>query len=318
MKLINEKYLAITGGIGGAKLALGLTHILSTDQLAFVVNTADDFQHYGLHICPDIDTLLYTLSGLANTEFGWGRGQESWHCMEVLKQLQDEPWFQLGDYDLGIHLYRTKLHQSGERLTCITKLIFERFNVPYSVFPMCDEPVSTIVKTTNGELAFQHYFVRDACEPKVLGFYFNKIQSAKPVPELYSWIHEKKPAGIIICPSNPFVSVDPILKIPGMRDLLRLHNQKVVAIAPIIGGQAVIGPLAKMMEELGRPVAPLSIAEHYGDLIDGIVIDEQDASQQAKIQSLGIEVVVAQTMMRTLQDRIDLAQTTLNFMRAIC
>ena len=308
--------LALTGGIGGAKLAVGLARALPAEHLAFVVNTGDDFEHFGLHVSPDIDTLAYTLAGEANPDAGWGRKGESWHFMETLEALGGETWFRLGDRDLALHVLRRERLASGASLSEATREICGRLGVPHQVVPMSDDPVRTIVQTNRGRLAFQHYFVRERCAPAVAGFEFAGIGDAKPAPPLQSLLKRGVEA-IVICPSNPFVSVDPILKVPGMTALLRSANAPIIAVSPIVGGKAIKGPTAKMMQELAIPATAAEVAQHYRGVIDGFVLDEQDAQAADAVRSLGIEVAIAQTVMVSLEDRVSLAHETLAFAAAL-
>ena len=305
-------YLALTGGIGGAKLALGLARILAADEIAFLVNTGDDFEHLGLHISPDMDTLTYTLAGLSNPQAGWGRKDESWQFMAALDELGGETWFQLGDRDLALHVTRTEMLRQGATLTQATRRIAARFGIAQRIIPMSNDPVRTQVHTASGPLAFQHYFVRDRCEPVVTGFEFSGAESATPSPDLAA--HLKDCDGIIICPSNPFVSVDPILAVPGLGAALKASEAPVVAVSPIVGGTAIKGPTAKMMGELGMPATADQVAEHYAGLIDGFILDQQDAALDG---TLAVPTRVAQSLMVTLQDRERLAAETLDFAHAL-
>lgn len=300
--------LALTGGVGGAKLALGLAHVLPPEALQFVVNTGDDFEHLGLHICPDIDTLTYTLSNEANKETGWGRAGESWNFMDALAGFGGETWFNLGDKDLALHITRTQLLRGGATLTEATRAITRKLGIEHDVLPMSDDPVRTVVHSDAGNLAFQHYFVRDRCKPKVSGFFFRGLEDARPNPRLLDILGDCR--AVIICPSNPFVSVDPILKLPGLREALRASGTPVIAVSPIVGGIAIKGPTAKMMAELDVPATAAQVASHYGDLLTGFVLDEQDAALD---NQLPVTTAVAQTVMRTLDDRIRLAEFTLAF-----
>lgn len=300
--------LAITGGVGGAKLGLGLSKLLPPDALAFAVNTGDDFEHLGLEISPDLDTLTYTLADLANPETGWGRRDESWHFLETLKALGGETWFQLGDRDLALHLRRTRLLVEGASRTEAAGVIAASLGVRHPLLPMSDDPVRTTVHTADGPLAFQHYFVRDRCAPAVTGFEFQGAAEARPSPALLERLEAAD--GVVICPSNPFVSVDPMLAIPGLREALKQARAPVVAVSPIIGGTAIKGPAAKMMRELDLPASADQVAAHYGDLLDGFVLDHRDAGLEAGIT---VPTVVAQTVMVTLRDRVELAGTVLEF-----
>ncbi len=305
-------YLALTGGIGGAKLALGLARILAADEVAFVVNTGDDFEHLGLHISPDMDTLAYTLAGLSNPEAGWGRKDESWQFMDALGELGGETWFRLGDRDMALHVTRTRMLNQGATLTQATRRIAASLGVQQPIIPMSDDPVRTEVHTASGPMAFQHYFVRDRCEPAVTGFEFAGAEDAVPSPALAA--HLEGCEGIIICPSNPFVSVDPILAVPGLKEALKASGAPLVAVSPIVGGAAIKGPTAKMMGELGVPATADQVAEHYAGLIDGFILDEQDAALNG---TLAMPTRVAQSLMLTLQDRERLAAETLDFVNAL-
>lgn len=307
------RVLALSGGVGGAKLALGLSHVLPAERLAVLVNTGDDFEHLGLRICPDIDTILYTLSGKANPDTGWGRRDESWHCLDALRDLGAPDWFQLGDRDLATHLLRRQLLDSGERLTGVTAHLALQLGVGPAIVPMSDTPVATLIDTPDGELAFQHYFVRERCAPTVTGFRFAGIEQAQTPPELDALLATPDLSAIVICPSNPFVSIDPILAVPGLRERLRAHPAPVVAISPIIGGQAVKGPTAKMMTELGVPRTSIAVAEHYRDLLDGLIIDRDDSDQADALIASGLPTAVLPTLMVSLEDRIELARATLAF-----
>lgn len=306
------RILAITGGVGGAKLALGLSHLLGPEEVAFAVNTGDDFQHLGLEICPDLDTLTYTLAGVANPETGWGRRDETWNFLDTLKTLGGEAWFQLGDKDLALHVTRSRLLDQGIRRTEVTAAIGQALGVRHRMLPMSDDAVRTTVHTAEGALSFQHYFVRDRCAPAVTGFEFHGAQDARPSPEILAWLETAD--GVVICPSNPFVSVDPMLSIPGMRRALTGASAPVIAVSPIVGGAALKGPAAKMMRELSLPATADQVAGHYEGLLDGFVLDEQDAHLA---QQVDVPTIVAQTVMLTLRDRIDLAQTVLDFINSL-
>lgn len=312
-----DRFIALTGGVGGAKLALGLTQLLSPDEIAFIVNTGDDFEHLGLHVSPDIDTLVYTLSGESNTDVGWGRRGETWQFMRALKQFGGETWFNLGDLDLAMHLERTQRLHKGATLTQVTQQLATALGVEYAVLPMSDAPVRTMIGTADGELAFQHYFVRDRCAPAVTGFRFAGASDASPTREIESHFDDKALAGVIICPSNPFVSVDPVLAVPGMRERLKNIGAPIVAVSPIVAGTAIKGPTAKMMTELSIPNDAISVARHYRGLIDGFVIDQQDAALEPTIAALGIATVVTQTVMLSLADRRQLADDVLRFVKRL-
>ena len=305
--------LALSGGVGGAKLALGLARTLAAADLNIVANTGDDFTHLGLRICPDIDTVIYTLSDLADKERGWGRQDESWNFMAAFGRLGGEDWFNLGDGDLAMHVRRSLEIAGGKSLTKVTDDIASTLGIGPTILPMSDDPIATIVETPDGPLPFQHYFVRDQCKPAVTGFRFDGIEIAKPNPQLMDVLVGGTLDAVIITPSNPFVSIDPILSVPGVRDALELLTAPIVAVSPIVGGQAIKGPAAKMMAELGLPSSATEVAKHYQGLIDGFVIDETDAAQAAAISALGMKVKVAQTVMRDLDDRKLLATACCDF-----
>lgn len=312
--VLKTKVVALAGGVGGAKLVDGLAQALPPENLTVIVNTGDDFEHYGLKICPDLDTICYTLAGLANPATGWGRADESWNAMASLEILGGPTWFRLGDRDLGTHLERTRRLREGEPLSKIVNDFCRAWEVGVKVLPMSDDPVPTLVNTEEGPLAFQDYFVRRKCRPEVKGFTIEGAVKAKPAPGVLEAIQE---AGLaVICPSNPWVSIDPILAIPDIRSTLA--NRPVVAVSPIIAGQALKGPAAKMFLELGiRPGAP-AVANHYGwqpggGLLSGFVMDQVDRSLADSLASSGYQVMVTDSIMRTKTDRLRLAQEVLAF-----
>jgi len=309
----NKKILALSGGVGGAKLALGLKHYLPADQLTVVANTADDFEHLGLSISPDLDTVMYTLAGLNDTDKGWGLAGESWNGLAALERLGGDTWFQLGDQDLATHLLRTQALAQGKTLTEVTELLSQGLNAGVRLLPMSDDPVRTMIETATGELSFQHYFVRDRCAPVVTGFRFEGIETAKAQTEFLQLLQGDELAAVVVCPSNPFVSVEPMLSLPGVRAALKQSRAPVVAVSPIVAGMAIKGPAAKMMQELSMPASAQAVANYYGDLLDGFVIDESDAFQAEAIEALGIKTLVTPTIMNDLGDRIDLAQQVVKF-----
>jgi LPPG:FO 2-phospho-L-lactate transferase len=301
--------IALSGGVGGAKLALGLSHLAGVggENLLIVANVGDDFEHLGLNICPDIDSIVYALSGLNDQEKGWGRADEGWRFMEALGQLGGEDWFNLGDRDLAMHVLRTQALASGQSLTQVTRTITEQLGIASQVVPMTDDPVRTMVQTADDPLAFQHYFVRDCCEPVVTGFKFEGMAEARPQADFIATLKNPDLRAVIITPSNPFVSIDPILDLAGVRDALEATAAPIIAVSPIVAGLAIKGPAAKMMTELGMPSTALAVAEHYEDLIDGFVLDETDAELADDIDCLGIRPFMAQTIMKSLEDRESLA-----------
>ncbi|NIB38686.1 2-phospho-L-lactate transferase [Pseudomaricurvus alkylphenolicus] len=313
MNTKKHKVLAISGGVGGAKLALGLYKLLPPQQLTIVTNTADDFEHLGLSISPDLDTLMYTLAGRNNQAQGWGLAGESWQTMAMLKDYGAEDWFQLGDKDIATHLVRSQLLRQGKSLAEVTTHLCRKLGIETTVLPMTDDPVRTRIQTADGELAFQHYFVREQCRPAVTGYRFDGIDSAKAHPDILQQLADEALSAIIICPSNPFVSVSPFLQLEGVRDALKASRAPVIAVSPIVAGMAIKGPAAKMMQELNMPNSAQAVAQFYGDLLDGFVIDESDADQADAIRALGTAVDVAPTVMRSLEDRIGLAEIVLQF-----
>jgi LPPG:FO 2-phospho-L-lactate transferase len=301
--------VALTGGIGGAKLCLGLQRVLPEGALRIIVNTGDDFEHLGLAISPDIDTTLYTLSGLANVELGWGRRDETWSFMRVLETLGGPAWFRLGDGDLAVHIERTRRLAAGETLTEIVAELARRFGIATRIMPMSDDPVRTVVATREGgELGFQEYFVRERCAPTVAGLRYVGADSAQISSAAAESLAEPALHAIIIAPSNPYLSIDPILALPGMRAALRARRAPVIAVTPILAGSAVKGPTAKIMSELGLEVSPLTVLEHYRGLIDGFVLDERDA---ALARAIELPLRICDTLMRSLEDRERVARCTL-------
>jgi LPPG:FO 2-phospho-L-lactate transferase len=309
--------IALSGGVGGAKLALGLSRLDLGDDLLVVANGGDDFEHLGLTICPDLDTVTYTLAGLSDQEKGWGRADEGWRFMAALDQLGGESWFNLGDSDLALHTLRTGLLAEGKNLTQVTRAITRQLGIAARVVPMSDDPVRTMVQTRNGPLAFQHYFVRDRCEPVVTGFVFDGITVARPQADFLTALANPDLRAIIVTPSNPFVSVDPILDLPGVRAAARAAPAPVIAVSPIVAGQAIKGPAAKMMAELGMPSSALAVAKHYGDLLDGFVLDHGDEDQADAVAGLGIHPLVTGTVMVSLEDRVRLAREVLALARRL-
>lgn len=307
------KVLALSGGVGGAKLVLGLAKILAPSELAIVANTADDFEHLGLPISPDLDTVMYTLAGLSNPEQGWGLVDETWQTMAMLRNYAAPTWFQLGDKDIATHLVRRQMLADGKPLSEVTAHLCRRIGVEHSLLPMSDDPVQTWVVTDNGELPFQAYFVRERCQPTARGFRFEGAASARPQAGFMAGLANPQLTAIVVCPSNPFVSIGPILALTGVRAAMAQSVAPVIAVSPIVAGAAIKGPTAKMMQEMNMPVTALAVAEYYGRLLNGFVIDESDAAQAGAIERLGIAVHVTRTVMHSLQDRIDLAQATLAF-----
>lgn len=308
------KLVALAGGVGGAKLVDGLAQEHPSGSLTVVVNTGDDFVHLGLHISPDLDTVLYTLAGLANAETGWGREEESWNAMAELERLGGPTWFQLGDKDLAMHLARTQALREGRTLSEFTRRVRAALGVSVQVLPMSDEPVTTIVHTAEeGDLPFQTYFVKRGCEPVARGFTFAGADQAEPAPGVQSALEAAE--CVVLCPSNPWVSLDPILAVPGLRAMV--SSKPTVAVSPIIGGRALKGPAAKIYREMGVDPSAAAVARHYDDLLRGIVIDEQDRKERSDIEAMGIECLVTDSVMRDRADRARLASEVISFAQRV-
>lgn len=296
--------VVLTGGIGGAKLVLGLLHAVPPASITAIVNTGDDFRHFGLHVSPDIDTLLYTLAGRANAAQGWGREGETWNFMATLRSLGGEDWFALGDGDLALHVLRTARLAADEPLSAITADSAARWGIGCAVLPMTDDPVATMLDTDEGTLEFQRYFVARRCEPVVNAVRFHGAAAAHPAPGVLAAIASA--SAILVAPSNPFLSVDPVLAVPGIRAALAAAAAPVIAVSPLVGGTAVKGPTAKLMAELGLDVSAAAIARHYAGVIDGLLVDDRDPPAE-----LSIATRRADTLMRTLDDRVRVAQAAL-------
>ena len=306
-----KRVIALAGGVGGAKLAFGLQYLKSAD-LTVVVNTADDFSHLGLHISPDLDTVMYTLAGVADKSQGWGIEGESWNFMAQIERLGGPSWFKLGDRDLATHTLRTTRLGGGISLSIVTNELFESYGVSTKVLPMSDDPVRTIVHSGDLSIAFQEYFVRLACSPVVDRLEFRGAESAQMNGQL-SQIEPGSVEAVVICPSNPYLSIDPILSIAGLREWLRSLGAPVIAVSPIVAGMAIKGPAAKIMRELGHEPSARTVAQHYRGLVDGLLIDTSDGKLRQDIEALGIAVDVTNTIMKSDADRIALAEQALRF-----
>jgi len=302
----NLNIVCLAGGVGGAKLADGLAQIVPPENLTIIVNTGDDFEHLGLTICPDLDTVMYTLGGAANTETGWGRAEESWRTMTEMTRLGGADWFRLGDLDLATHLVRTQMLQEGESLTAVTRHLSHHFNIQPTILPMSDQSAPTLIETDDGILPFQTWFVKERWQPPVKQVILpDDVRAAPAVLQALENANL-----VLIAPSNPFVSIEPILNVYPIRAMIEDLPQAVVAVTPIIGGQAVKGPAAKMMWERGLPVTARAVAEFYGDLLDGFVYDQQDVGA---LDGLDTAQLYVDTWMRDQSDRIRLAQVVLDF-----
>ena len=303
------RIVAFAGGVGGAKLAHGLAQLLSPEELTIIVNTGVDFEHLGLSISPDLDTVCYTLGGLANPETGWGRVNETWNTFTNVEKLGGPTWFRLGDQDIATHFERTRRLKAGQTLTQVTRDFCKAWGIQHTILPMSDSPVRTMVDTDEGELAFQEYFVHRLCEPKVKGFRFDGVEAAEPAPGALDALDAAD--AIIFCPSNPWVSIDPILRV------IKKVNKPVVAVSPIIGGKTVKGPAAKMYSELGITPSALAVAKHYRTILTGFVLDNADAAIEKEIISLNVRTLVTDTLMNHLTERTRLADDVLNFTRSL-
>lgn len=308
------RVVALSGGVGGAKLALGLDTVVRADDgcLTVAVNTGDDFEHLGLHISPDLDSVVYALAGINDPLRGWGRANESWNFMRALEGLGGDHWFSLGDRDLALHVERSLRLRQGNSLSNVTAHIAARFNVDATIMPVTDDPVRTMVHTDTGILPFQRYFVREQCKPAVQGISFAGADQACANPALLNALADPALDVVVLCPSNPYLSIDPILAVPGIRDALRRTTAPVIAVSPIVHGEALKGPTAKIMRELGIEVSPAAIVSHYGDLIDAIVVDSQDAAEAFEID---LPVLATNITMHCMADKEALARDVLHFAR---
>jgi LPPG:FO 2-phospho-L-lactate transferase len=306
------KVVALAGGVGGAKLVDGFAMLNPSPTLTVIVNTGDDFELFGLQICPDLDTVCYNLAGLEEPQTGWGRANESWETYQEVKYLGGPDWFRLGNKDLGTHLERTRRLKSGETLSQITADFCRIWGIIPVIIPMSDEPIPTIVQTDRGALAFQDYFVKLGCEPQVTGFEYQGAEKAHPAPGIIEAINQADL--VVICPSNPWVSIEPILAVPGIRRAL--ENQVVMAVSPIIGGKAVKGPVSKMYRELGINPSAAAVAEHYGGLLTGFVMDQEDLDLVPEVEEISkgsFKVFTTGTWMRNRKDRVRVADHVLGF-----
>jgi len=309
--------IALAGGVGGARLAVGLATVLPPAQLTVVVNTGDDFEYLGLSISPDLDTVMYTLAGVNNQTAGWGRKDETWNFMRALEELEEETWFRLGDRDLAVHVLRTRARSRGRPLSDITRTLAARLGIQHAILPMSDAQVRTRVRTERGELSFQDYFVRSQCRPRVRGFRFAGIRQARAPGPLRRVIHSGTVRSVLICPSNPYVSVDPILSVPDIGAWIARRIFPVVAVSPIVAGTAVKGPAAKMMRELGYRPGALGVVQHYGDKVDGWVIDRRDAKLAPAIARQGKAVLVTDTIIDQRDKSVTLARKVVAFAESL-
>jgi LPPG:FO 2-phospho-L-lactate transferase len=300
------KITALAGGIGAAKFLLGLTRVMPAEDLHIIANTGDDIELFGLRISPDIDTVIYTLAGVINQTSGWGLAGDTFESLKWLGRYGESIWFNLGDRDLATHIYRTHALRQGKSLTEVTRHIAASLGVSSTILPMTDSYTPTRVLTDEGELHFQEYFVARRCEPRVAGIRFANIEAAQPAEGVLESI--SKADAVIVCPSNPFISIGPILAVPGIRQALQQTAAKVLAITPIIAGQALKGPAADMLRDLGHEVSARGVAAIYQDFVKLFVLDEADQSLQASIEDSGMRVALLNTVMQTLEDKERLAR----------
>jgi LPPG:FO 2-phospho-L-lactate transferase len=305
------KVFALAGGVGGAKLAAGLQAVLPPGDLAVVVNTADDFDLWGLHVCPDLDTVMYTLADLANPETGWGVAGESFAALGMLARYGEDTWFKLGDRDLATHILRTLRLRAGESLTRITTDLSGALGVRSVILPMCDEPVATVLHTPEGSLEFQEYFVRRRQKDEVLAIELRGIGDARPTDAVLEALAAADL--VVFCPSNPVVSIGPILAVPGMRKALAASRAPKIAVSPIVGGRALKGPADRMLASLGHEVSAAGVARMYEGLVGGMVVDRVDEGERSEIEALGMRVLVTDVIMRDAPNRARLAREVLEF-----
>jgi len=308
---MNGHILALSGGVGGAKLAAGLAAVLPAERLTIAVNTADDFEHLGLTICPDIDSVTYALAGLNDTVRGWGVKEETWHAMEMLGRLGEEDWFNLGDRDMAMHIARSWRLRDGQSLSEVTARLTSQLGIAHPIVPMSDQPVRTQVLTDSGWLDFQRYFVAEQCRPAVRDIRFEGAEAASVSPSFSDALERPDLAALVICPSNPYLSVDPILLLDDVRERIAALKVPVIAVSPLIGGKALKGPLDKLLTELGKPCSNRSIADHYAGLVNHLVIDVADTGEAEGLRESGLSVTVTQTVMREAADRGRLAREIL-------
>jgi len=304
---------ALAGGVGAARFLQGLVKVVPEENLTIIVNTGDDIELYGLHISPDIDIVMYTLSGIVDEEKGWGINGDTFHCLEALQRYGYETWFKLGDRDLAAHIHRTYLLRGGYKLSEVTARLSQALGLKVRILPMTNEKFATFVVTDKGKMHFQEYLVKRGAQDKVVSVEFEGADAANPAPGVVDSILESE--AVVICPSNPIVSIGPILSVKGVREALQKTKVKVVAISPIVGGAPIKGPADKLMGGLGLEVSAYGVAAYYKDFLDVFVMDSVDSAQKTRIEAMGLKVVVTNTIMKTLQDKVELAKVVLNMAR---
>lgn len=306
-----DHVVLLVGGVGGAKLAVGLAESLPPERLTIVVNTADDFDHLGLHISPDLDTVMYSLAGLANPETGWGLANDTFNMLDMLGRYGGPTWFALGDRDLANHLTRTQMLHEGKPLSEVTRFVTQSLDVRHRVLPMSDDSIQTWIETTQGGMSFQEYFVRERWQPEVRAISFRGAEQARPASGVIEALEQA--TLVVFGPSNPYLSIDPILAVLGVREHIETAQARCVAVSPIVGGRALKGPAAALMAAMGVEVSPLGIAGHYDGLLDGIIIDIVDQSLCAQLEAGGLKVAALNTIMNSRSDKVELARQLLEW-----
>ncbi len=305
---------ALAGGVGAARFLQGLIRLIPEEELTIIVNTGDDIELYGLHISPDLDIVMYTLSGIVDEEKGWGIKGDTFHCLETLRKYGYETWFNLGDRDLATHIHRTCLLKRGFKLSEVTQMLCEALGLKMRILPMTNNKFKTIIVTDKGKMHFQEYLVKRSAQDKVVNVEFEGADFASPSPGVLDSILNSE--AVVICPSNPIVSIGTILSVKGAREALKATKARVVAISPIVGGAPIKGPADKLMSGLGLEVSAYAVAAHYKDFLDVFIIDNVDSVQKTRMEAMGLNVVVTNTIMKTLQDKVELAKVALNSIRS--
>jgi len=300
---------ALAGGVGAARFLTGLVKLVNEEDLSIIVNTGDDIELFGLHVSPDVDIVTYTLAGIVDEEKGWGIKGDTFQCLEALRRLNQEAWFAIGDRDLATHIFRTNLLKGGRKLSEVTAEVARALGLKMAILPMTDDKFETRILTANGSLHFQEYLVKRGSKDKVLGVEFLGADNAKPAAGVIDAVMNAKL--VIVCPSNPVVSIGSILAVKGVRDALKQTNAKKVAISPIVAGAPIKGPADKLLRGLGLEVSAYSVAKLYADFLDTFILDTADSAEKEKIEKLGVEVKVANTIMRTFEDKVRLAETVI-------
>ena len=307
--------VALAGGVGAAKFLRGLVDLVDLQGLTIVSNTGDDLERFGLHVSPDIDIVAYTLAGLVDEERGWGIRGDTFESLDMLQRYGEAGWFNLGDRDLATHILRTQRLRAGDSLTDVTRSLCQALNIGPQILPMCDQPVPTLVRTPAGLFHFQEYLVQRGGREEVLEVIFQDVEQARPAPGVCAALAEAET--ILICPSNPVISIGTILAVPGLRQAVRESPAPVVAVSPIIAGKTLKGPADLMLRGLGLEVSACGVAAYYGDLLDGMIIDTQDAALRPRLHDMGLQVEVTNTVMRSLEDKRALARSALTLAQAV-